>query len=712
MAGINLNDEYDVVRVKVKKFDGLMQPEFRTFSVDPQITSLDVLHHILVRAFELSGKKNFVLSYLCQEPSGEEMYLSLLSDWDLKSAFGSASKPFLQLRIDVKPFEESPVLEDWDIISPKELPGSEVTLWERKSLNVGPIPLLTQSLISQVGRTLSKVQQVLSWSYTEDVARPLKPPLGDAEFHSFLSRDGQLVRPEELRLRVYHGGLEPSLRKVVWRHLLNVYPEGLTAQERLDYMKKKSKEYEALKSQWSMQANKEELEFTVGMVLKDVLRTDRTLPYYAGSDDNLHVRALHDLLITYAVNHPRVSYCQGMSDIASPILFIMDNEAHAYVCFCGIMKRLRGNFLPDGEVMSTKFRHLALLLRFYDPEFHNYLVSCGASDLLFCYRWLLLDLKREFAFEDALRMLEIMWSSLPPDPPQVELELKGAPLDGTECSQQAPHRRMVRPQMTSAACRTAGAAPGTFPAQPRAALAKSQPENYRTPTLTPTGAGATVASVGAVPNGNVFQMAPCPVGNLNVTARDERCLGLVAGRRPSLRKSSGSAASEISEEDEDEEKPLMSPKVLEPDPDTSALEQMRRSASSLSLSFKASLLSVAGHKLGNAPPALINAKAIEPGSPVVQPAQSLPPPPEFGKGNPFVLFMCLAILLEHRDHIMRNALDYNDLAMHFDRLVRKHNVGKILHRAKELFADYLRGETWCSEEGAEAQAADVEQASR
>jgi hypothetical protein len=46
-----------------------------------------------------------------------------------------------------------------------------------------------------------------------------------------------------------------------------------------------------------------------------------------------------------------------------------------------------------------------------------------ASDLLFCYRWLLLELKREFAFDDALRMLEVLWASLPAECPAEELKL-------------------------------------------------------------------------------------------------------------------------------------------------------------------------------------------------------------------------------------------------------------------------------------------------
>lgn len=81
-----------------------------------------------------------------------------------------------------------------------------------------PSDYLSVSLI-QMGRTLSRVQQALSWSYGEEV-KPFKPPLSDTEFHSYLNSQGQLTRPEELRLRIYHGGVEPSLRKVKLRLFL------------------------------------------------------------------------------------------------------------------------------------------------------------------------------------------------------------------------------------------------------------------------------------------------------------------------------------------------------------------------------------------------------------------------------------------------------------------------------------------------------------
>lgn len=77
----------------------------------------------------------------------------------------------------------------------------------------------------------------------------------------------------------------------------------------------------------------------------------------------------------------------------------------------------------DGIAMTQKFAHLSEALQYYDPEFYEYLKQQQADDLLFCYRWLLLEMKREFAFDDSLRMLEVLWSSLPSQPPIGELNL-------------------------------------------------------------------------------------------------------------------------------------------------------------------------------------------------------------------------------------------------------------------------------------------------
>ncbi|KAJ4933783.1 hypothetical protein JOQ06_006594 [Pogonophryne albipinna] len=793
MAG---EEERGVVRVKVKKCDQVLPVEFRSFAVDPQITSLEVLQHILIRAFDLNGKRNFGISYLSRDWSGAEMYLSLLSDGDLDAAFVSSAKPVLQLKMDIKPLEESPVMEDWDIISPKDVIGSEQLLPERtRTLASAALPL-TQSLLTQVGRTLSKVQQAFSWAYGEEI-KPFKPPLSDAEFHSYLNGQGQLSRPEELRLRIYHGGVEPSLRKVVWRYLLNVYPDGLSGQERMDYMKRKTREYDQLKREWTARVSYEDLEFIRGNVLKDALRTDRAHPYYAGSEDSPHLTALTDLLTTFAITHPQISYCQGMSDIASPILAVMDNEAHAFICFCGIMKRLEGNFRPDGQLMSVKFQHLKLLLQYSDPEFYSYLVSRGADDLFFCYRWLLLELKREFAFEDALRMLEVTWSSLPPDPPETEVELIGPPVetnvnvemscrdkekrvqiclgDDGERKEKQRRRHMLRPSREEDVSRDA-------------VIAEQESQKGK-------GSKDNECDISPVTKEKADSQAPAlerqtSFGEFKYyTARNEDSFHMEDGEQglgssESVTSNPRRQSTVESEDDPGEKTPLIKncsspasspplfPSGLQmwktgssapltspvspsswpgaspdspPNSTTNGSQSLTRTLTKV-LTSSAQVLSSTGvmspststvknvspshaHNRfllssptlffgrGSSPNRSSSNNLPSPGnkSPSntanmstssksettsIKPC-SLPPPQEFGKGNPFMLFLSLSILLEHRDHIIKNNFDYNELAMHFDRLVRRHNLSRVLQRAKALFADYLQSEVWDSEEGDE-----------
>lgn len=387
--------------------------------MDPQITSFEVLQSILAKAFDIRGE--FTVCYRAFDDYGQETYLSLLSDWDLDAAFLSASDPCLCLQVDMKPFEESS--DDWDALGCVDLPQTQVP--ESKPQN-----RLPGLIMDHVERTFSLVQRALNLGEERQPAIPDHPPrmpLTDAEFRKFLDPIGQVVQAHELRRVIYCGGIEASLRKVVWKHILNVYPDGMSGKERMDYMKKKAYEYQALRDCWKEMVQNgqmtSDVAYVTSMVRKDVLRTDRHHNFYAGSDDNQNIASLFNILTTYALNHPTVSYCQGMSDLASPLLVTMGDEAHAYICFCALMKRLHSNFMLDGIVMTLKFQHLAEGLLHYDREFYSYLQSHQADDLLFCYRWLLLEMKREFAFDDALRMLEVLWSSLPPMPPQKELQL-------------------------------------------------------------------------------------------------------------------------------------------------------------------------------------------------------------------------------------------------------------------------------------------------
>ncbi|CAG4944245.1 unnamed protein product [Colias eurytheme] len=436
----------EAVRVKVKKCEGKLQPELRKFSVDPQITSLEVLQSILVKAFDI--KSDFTLSYRTLDDYGLEVYLPLLSDWDLDAAFLKAhnialtqkTEPCVQLKVDMKPFAEAS--EDWE---PPVIPTQTQTQIIREQPVVQQSQTITQIdkqetqiglqgiIMNQVEKTFNMVSRALN--LYDDPNTPPRPPLNDVEFRTFLDAVGQITNTTKLREVIYCGGIEPSLRKVVWKHILNVYPEGMTGKERMDYIKRKANEYYALRAKWKdcIQKGKVngDLAYVTSMVRKDVLRTDRHHNFYAGSDDNQNIASLFNILTTYALYHPTVSYCQGMSDLASPLLVTMGDEAHAYICLCALMARLYPNFLLDGEAMTLKFTHLTESLQVYDPDFYNYLKSQQADDLLFCYRWLLLEMKREFAFDDALRMLEVLWASLPQKAPITELPLQEKDFDPT-----------------------------------------------------------------------------------------------------------------------------------------------------------------------------------------------------------------------------------------------------------------------------------------
>ncbi len=105
---------------------------------------------------------------------------------------------------------------------------------------------------------------------------------------------------------------------------------------------------------------------------KDVARTDRNHEYYQG-DNNVHLEALHDVLMTYIMFNSDLGYVQGMNDLLSPILIIMENEVDAFWCFIGLMERMEANFHMDQTHIKRQLSNLHTLLQFIDAELANYL---------------------------------------------------------------------------------------------------------------------------------------------------------------------------------------------------------------------------------------------------------------------------------------------------------------------------------------------------
>ncbi|GAA6102942.1 TBC1 domain family member 25 isoform X1 [Tachysurus ichikawai] len=322
------------------------------------------------------------------------------------------------------------------------------------------------SCISQKGKSLPTDSEMPHASRVAPVTSPMSasqrvnlPGVMDAE-----------GRVDETRLRMYifkNGGVSPEDRGLVWRFLFGMYPCSSTTLERTLLLEEMSVRYHVMKKKWQhllpgavrlclngtdaelvaavqyfekrqereretqqyqykskevkerisfleLQAqvlfervtfDLEELQEAIRIIDKDVPRTDRVLAYY--TDEGLgNLLVLRDILITYAAFHPEVSYAQGMNDLCSRFLEVLDSEVDTYWSFCCYMEKFSRDFCADG--LYRKIELEAALLKELDPHLHAHLVTDNTNRLTFCHRWLLLGFQREFEHGDALRLFEIL----------------------------------------------------------------------------------------------------------------------------------------------------------------------------------------------------------------------------------------------------------------------------------------------------------------
>ncbi|CAE7205252.1 unnamed protein product [Rhizoctonia solani] len=211
------------------------------------------------------------------------------------------------------------------------------------------------------------------------------------------------ISEEEMRGEVFRRGFSTmEARRLAWPSVLKVLPWDIDEQTR-----EKLAQYEEIKSQW----------YEVEEVLKrpevaeerhrvdvDVRRTDRTQPLFALPEDaaanenaaqaasNEHVDRLGTILLSYNFYEKELGYVQGMSDLCAPI----------YV---------KQNFLRDQSGMKKQLLTLQQLLSVMDPELYRHLEKADALNLFFCFRWVLIAFKREFPFDDVLRLWEVLWTN-------------------------------------------------------------------------------------------------------------------------------------------------------------------------------------------------------------------------------------------------------------------------------------------------------------
>lgn len=275
-------------------------------------------------------------------------------------------------------------------------------------------------------------------------------------------------RVDESRLRMHifkNGGVSPPERGLVWRFLFGMFPCSSTALERSLLQEQLAVRYQVMKRKWQqvlpsavrmhlngtdaelvaavryfdqrqsqaqqqtqdqseevrdrlaflqLQAqilfervtfDEEELREAIRIIDKDVPRTNRDLSYYQNEGSG-NLLVLRDILITYAAFHPEVSYAQGMNDLCSRFLEVLDSEVDTFWSFSCYMEKFSKDFRADG--LHRKIELEAALLKELDPQLYAHLVTDNMESFTFCHRWLLLGFQREFEHSDALRLFEIL----------------------------------------------------------------------------------------------------------------------------------------------------------------------------------------------------------------------------------------------------------------------------------------------------------------
>ncbi|KAI3449797.1 hypothetical protein Pfo_006462 [Paulownia fortunei] len=281
------------------------------------------------------------------------------------------------------------------------------------------------------------------------VGKTLSPRRWNAAF----SHDGHLDIAGVLR-RIQRGGIHPMIKGVVWEFLLGCFDPNSTFDERNDVRERRREQYAAWKAvcqkmvpsvgsgklittpiitddghplqdpsaNTNIQDNNGSMssggpldqreinwKLSLPQIGLDVVRTDRTLVYY---ENEANQAKLWDVLAVYAWVDKDIGYVQGMNDICSPMVILLEHEADAFWGFERAMRRLRENFRCTTSSMGVQSQlgTLAQIIKAINPKLHHRLEELDGGEYLFAIRMLMVLFRREFSFVDAMYLWEVMWA--------------------------------------------------------------------------------------------------------------------------------------------------------------------------------------------------------------------------------------------------------------------------------------------------------------
>ncbi|KAL6320430.1 hypothetical protein AAG906_007127 [Vitis piasezkii] len=123
-----------------------------------------------------------------------------------------------------------------------------------------------------------------------------------------------------------------------------------------------------------------------------------------------HAARLVAILEAYALYDPEIGYCQGMSDLLSPIISVILEDHEAFWCFVGFMRKARHNFRLDEIGIRRQLNTVSKIIKSKDSHLYRHLEKLQAEDCFFVYRMVVVLFRRELSFEQTVCLWEVMWA--------------------------------------------------------------------------------------------------------------------------------------------------------------------------------------------------------------------------------------------------------------------------------------------------------------
>lgn len=123
-----------------------------------------------------------------------------------------------------------------------------------------------------------------------------------------------------------------------------------------------------------------------------------------------HAARLVAILEAYALYDTEIGYCQGMSDLLSPIITVIPEDHEAFRCFVHFMRKARHNFRLDEVGIRRQLNIVSKIIKSKDSHLYRHLEKLQAEDCFFVYRMVVVLFRRELSFEQTVCLWEVMWA--------------------------------------------------------------------------------------------------------------------------------------------------------------------------------------------------------------------------------------------------------------------------------------------------------------